>query len=363
MLRNELLISYGQRPREMVKEILDTIKLAEGVPAGSRVGLKPNLVVARPAWEGATTSPDLVAGVLEYLLDHGFRDLVIAEGSWIGDSTARAFRACGYTDLAERYGVELVDLQRDSYHTRRVEDLELLVCDEMSRIDYLINLPVLKGHCQTRITCALKNLKGCIPDREKRRFHTLGLHTPIAALNKAIHTNLVVVDGFIGDLDFEEGGNPVQMDRVIVGTDPVLVDSYVAALLGYGVEDVPYITLAAELGVGELYSEKTTVRVINDSHTTKRIEPSRSVEHLAKHIDERDACSACFGSLIHALARLNEKGQLQQLTQKVAIGQGFKGVKQDGLGAGSCTRGFSRHVPGCPPTAKDVLDFLYDNLG
>jgi len=52
----------------------------------------------------ATTAPDLVAGVLQYLRDHGFNDLVIAEGSWIGDSTTRAFRVCGYTELAKKYG-------------------------------------------------------------------------------------------------------------------------------------------------------------------------------------------------------------------------------------------------------------------
>ncbi len=131
----------------------------------------------------------------------------------------------------------------------------LSICDEMSRLDYLINMPVLKGgHCQTKITCALKNMKGCIPDSEKRRFHTLGLHRPIAALNWAVRSDLVIVDGLIGDLDFEEGGNPVQMDRVLVGSDPVLVDSYVAALLGYEPEDIPYITFAAGLGLGGNYT-------------------------------------------------------------------------------------------------------------
>ncbi len=362
MLKNELLISYGDKPREMILELLSGLNLAEAIPSGARIGLKPNLVVARPAWEGATTTPELAAGVLQYLRDHGFKDLVIAEGSWIGDSTARAFRVCGYTDLAKKYGAELVDLQKDSFHRLEAGGLELRICAEMSRIDYLINMPVLKGHCQTRITCALKNMKGCIPDSEKRRFHTLGLHEPIAALNCAVRSDLVIVDGLIGDLDFEEGGNPVQMDRVIVGSDPVLVDSYVAALLGYEPEDIPYITLAAGLGLGELYSPETTLTIVRDTHTTKRIKPSRQVQRLASHVCEQDACSACYGSLIHALARLNEKGQLTRLTQKVSIGQGFKGLERQGLGVGTCTRGFSRYAAGCPPTARDVLDFLRGNL-
>ena len=104
--------------------------------------------------------------------------------------------------------------------------MAISVCKEVTKLDYLINMPVLKGHCQTSITCALKNLKGCIPNKEKRRFHTMGLHKPIGYLNAIIKQNLIIVDGIIGDLNFEEGGNPVQMNRIIVGKDPVKVDSY-----------------------------------------------------------------------------------------------------------------------------------------
>ncbi len=76
-------------------------------------------------------------------------------------------------------------------------------------VDYLINMPVLKGHCQTNITCALKKTwKAVYLIRKKRRFHTMGLHKPIAYLNKILKQDLIVVDGIIGDLNFEEGGKP-----------------------------------------------------------------------------------------------------------------------------------------------------------
>ena len=42
---------------------------------------------------------------------------------------------------------------------------------------------LLKDHCQAAVTCALKNHKGVIPNSEKRRFYTLGLHKPTAHLN------------------------------------------------------------------------------------------------------------------------------------------------------------------------------------
>lgn len=359
---NKLYVSYGQKAEQMVRELLEKINLASLIPAGSCIGLKPNLVVARPSEEGATTSPKLVEGVIQYLQDHGFQEIVIAEGSWVGDRTTRAFEVCGYTDLSTRYGVKLIDLQRDSYHSRSFNDLSLNICDTMNDIDYLINFPVLKGHCQTKITGALKNLKGCIPDTEKRRFHTMGLHQPIAYLNKLLKTDLVIVDGLIGDLDFEEGGNPVQMDRIILGADPVLVDSYHAELLGYAAEDIPYIIIASELGVGRLFDDTTIVEEFNVKHSTTRIKPTRAVEYYARYVKEKEACSACYGSLIHALARLENQNSLKNLHETFRIGQGYKGKIFDDIGVGNCCKDFYKYVVGCPPSAKNIMDYL-KNIG
>ena len=113
-------------------------------------------------------------------------DMVILESSWVGDKTTEAFEYCGYNRIAEQYGVELWDLQQDTSHMEDCAGMQLRLCDSLKQIDFLINVPVLKGHCQTKITCALKNLKGVIPNSEKRRFHTLGLHRPIAHLGAGV---------------------------------------------------------------------------------------------------------------------------------------------------------------------------------
>ena len=172
------------------------------------------------------------------------------EGSWVGDRTSAAFKVCGYEELSKKYNVPLIDLQKDSYKSYEINGLSLNICDYVTKVDYLINMPVLKGHCQTNITCALKNMKGCIPNSEKRRFHSMGLHKPIAYLNKLIRQNLIIVDGMNGDLNFEEGGNPVQMNTIIAGKDPVLVDSYAAHLMGFSIKGIPYISIAASIGAG-----------------------------------------------------------------------------------------------------------------
>ncbi len=50
------------------------------------------------------------------------------------------------------------------------------------------------------------------------------------------------------------------MNRIIVGTDPVLIDTYAAELLGYSIEEVPYNKKIAErIGVGSSSLEKDNI--------------------------------------------------------------------------------------------------------
>jgi uncharacterized protein (DUF362 family) len=350
MTSAQIMVTYGDKPRLMVKQLLEQITPEQGLDQNALIGIKPNLVVPKPHTSGATTSPEIVAGIIEYFQAKGYRRIIILEGSWVGARTAEAFKICGYQDLAQTYGVPLIDLQQDKFQPYEAGGLQINVCRQAMAVDYLINVPVLKGHCQTIMTCALKNLKGCIPNAEKRKFHSLGLHKPIACLNKIRKQQLIIVDGLMGDLDFEEGGNPVRMNRIMAGTDPVLIDSYGAQLLGFDPKEIAYIGLAQQLGVGRIYQETDQIIELNrDAKLSQPAARTGKVRALARHIADRDACSACYGSLIHALARLQEQ---------IYIGQGYRNQVINGAGVGACTRGCKSHLDGCPPTAKAMLEFL-----
>ena len=251
MEKNQILITSGTDYKRMTKELLERTDLKSHIKdRDKKIGIKPNLVSPSEASWGATTHPEVVAGIIEYLKEHGFQNLVMMEGSWVGDKTREAFEVCGYDRLEEEYQVPFWDMQKDKGIPVDCGGMELNICERVKEIDFLINVPVLKGHCQTKITCALKNMKGLIPNKEKRRFHSLGLHNPIAHLNMGIRQDFIVVDNICGDLDFEDGGNPVVMNRVLAACDPVLVDAYVCQMMHYQVEDVPYVKLDGELGVG-----------------------------------------------------------------------------------------------------------------
>ena len=45
---------------------------------------------------------------------------------------------------------------------------------------------------------------------------------------------------------------------------------------------------------------------------------------MAKYADAKDACSACYGSLIYALDRLNDAGELRGKKETICIGQAYR---------------------------------------
>ena len=188
MEKNQIFIKTGTKYKKMTRELLEESNLAELIGDKNKmVGIKPNLVSPSDPANGGTTHPEIVAGILEYLKENGFKNSMILEGSWVGDRTADAFEVCGYRQLCEDYDVEFYDTQKDKSYTKDCCGLELKICESVKKVDFLINVPVMKGHCQTKITCALKNMKGLIPNTEKRHFHSMGLHKPIAHLNVGIH--------------------------------------------------------------------------------------------------------------------------------------------------------------------------------
>jgi uncharacterized protein (DUF362 family) len=317
-----------------------------------KVAIKPNLVVPGPASNGAVTHPEVVEGIVLYLHSLQVFNIEIIESSWVGESsTYDALLASGFKDLCGKYEIPFFDLKKDEI--TKIQGME--VCKKALDADFLINVPVLKAHCQTKMTCCLKNLKGCISDKEKRRFHTMGLHGPIARLGTVLKPDFNVIDGICGDLSFEEGGMPVARNILMAGDDALTLDTYCAQLLGYSPDDIAYLSNAIDLGVGKAFDEETEILALN--LRDKPMITATDIEGLSEvtaNIIEDQACSACYCSLVFALQRVDTK-------EPLCIGQGFKG-KTGKIGIGSCTKDFAKSLPGCPPRAKEMVAFIKCNF-
>ena len=355
--KNQIWKIYGTAWKDNTIRLLEETDLAGLIgDRAKRIGIKPNLVVPSPAEFGATTHPEVVAGIVEYLQSHQFTNLVITEGSWVGDRTSEAYEICGYHELCDRYDVPFVDTQKEKWSRVDCAGMELNITNITEKIDFLINVPVMKGHCQTKMTCALKNLKGLLPNKEKSRFHRMGLHKPIAHLQTAVHQDFIVVDHICGDLDFEEGGNPVVRNCIMAAADPVLVDSYICYLMDYTPDDVPYVRMSEALGIGSTDLEAADIITLGDD-TGEDLPRTHKLLEVSYAVDAVDSCSACYASLIGALWRLREEGLLDRIPTPIGIGQGMQG-KTGKLGIGKCTKDFDICIMGCPPDEETVYKEL-----
>jgi len=219
--------------------------------------LKVNL---RYYWDystGETTDPRVASALVDFFRDKygGDIDLSIAEADASAMRTKHAFRMLGYTELAKRKSVRLVNLCECEKVTRQVtvkgQTYELPIARQMLESDLLINVPKLRTHRLTTVSCALKNLFGAIAKPRKIEYHQ-HLNEVIVGINKLIRPNLAVVDGIIA-----LGKNPIKMGLVLAGEDQLAVDSIAARIMGYNPRLIKNFTLAQKEGVGTLENIET----------------------------------------------------------------------------------------------------------
>jgi hypothetical protein len=195
----------------------------------------------------------------------------------------------------------------------------------------------------------------------KSAFHSVNLHKAIAQLNSVLMPHLIIVDGLQGDLHSESGHDPVVMDRIVLGTNPVEVDSVVADTLGYEPRDIRHIAYAADGGLGTCDLKKIKIHSLNRPSEVKRFSPPT---HYSKRfpcsISAEGACCTCMGNFIFALERLNEKGLLSDRLS-FFIGQNPKIPMQKKaitVAVGQCASKLASaelSIDECPPTATSIF--------
>ena len=222
--------------------------------------IKPNYINSKHPSTGITTDSRVIEGVVKFLKERNIEDISIGEGSGFAD-TLQAFKIAGVDAVAERYGVRLIDLNKDKF----VEvcppnplSLKNVRVAKTALESTIISVPKLKPHRIATVTLSLKNMMGVLAS--KGTMHAgLSLSENIADLASTLTPRLSVIDGIIAGEGHETSGNPVEMNLVIAGIDPVAVDSVGAAVMGVKPTDVKHLVLAAEKGLGTCRLEEIIV--------------------------------------------------------------------------------------------------------
>lgn len=240
---------YPQSLKNSISEALSMIEFKLDHQVNSVV-IKPNLCYYWNSSTGYTTDPAIVATVIDYLREeYGKRVVIkIAEADASAMRTKYAFPVLGYKKLSEEQNVELVNLSEDELIDKSVsvnnQILSFKVPQSLLKADLFINIPKLKVMRATKITCAMKNIFGCIGLPRKVKYHPV-LNEAIVGINKILRPHLTIVDGVTA-----LGQHPIRLNLIIAGIDPFSVDWIASQIMGYTPSKVRFLQLAIKEKIG-----------------------------------------------------------------------------------------------------------------
>jgi uncharacterized protein (DUF362 family) len=322
--------------------------IAEVIPAGSKVHLKPNGVHFSP---GTHTDPAVVDALLAYLSDHGYDRLALMENCTHGVSTRLVFEVNGYADIARRHGAELIYLDEGGTVPYTLEGEEVPICISRrlyeSFIDpsrgpgnFYLSLPKLKTHCMTTMTLGVKNQQAFPTDEDRMHFHNHEmLHPRLARLYRMVQPDFCIIEGvtaiFNGHIPpaalLRESS--VQLNVLIGGQDTLAVDTVGCKVMGYAIEEVEHLRLVADWGLGEGQFDR--IKVIGNLSRFRKRYPYALLRHFHPDVRivegrERACVEGCKGNTECALEILSNDYPSQG-GFTIVFGRGFDEADLEGL--------------------------------
>jgi uncharacterized protein (DUF362 family)/Pyruvate/2-oxoacid:ferredoxin oxidoreductase delta subunit len=230
--------------------------MAAFVQPEQKVLLKPNMLSAKDPSRAITTHPIVVEAVAREVRRCGGLP-------FIGDSPGGAIRGIrrvwantGMEEMAERAGIELVNFEASGSRGIDFGRYTFFVSKPVLEADVIINLPKLKTHSLTLLTCAVKNMFGVIPGFRKGELHKLHpkpgeFAEMLVHLYKLVTPSLNIVDAIVAmEGNGPSSGRPFELGVMLAGEDGVAIDAVASRMIGFpdGFIDTTRIAAAMDLG-------------------------------------------------------------------------------------------------------------------
>ncbi|MDI1483754.1 DUF362 domain-containing protein [Polyangium sp. y55x31] len=225
------------------------------ISRGDIVVVKPNVGWDRTPIHAANTNPRVVAEVVKLAYDAGAKRVVVTDASC--NEPNRCFQRSGIWKAAYDVGAEVV---LPAAHRFRGMRLKGEVLDEwpvytpLINADKVINVPIAKHHNLSKYTAAMKNWYGSLGGRRNRLHQNIDVS--IADLATFMQPTLTIVDAWrVLVRNGPQGGNIAdakEMRTLLASTDQVAVDAYGCQLIGRSPEEIPYLRMGHERGLGTM---------------------------------------------------------------------------------------------------------------
>jgi uncharacterized protein (DUF362 family) len=263
--------SDPSKPNATPEQLVEAALAAMGgmqtfISRGDVVAIKPNIGWDRTPLHAANTNPRVVAAVVKACYDAGAKTVVVTDASC--NDPGRCFQRSGIWNAAYAVGAQVI---LPSEHRFRGMRLRGDVLDEwpiytpLVNADKVINLPVAKHHNLSKYTAAMKNWYGVLGGR-RNRLHQ-NIDTSIADLATFMRPTLTIVDATrVLMRNGPQGGNlddAKEQHTIIASIDQVAADAVGCQLIGQKRENLGYLAMAEQRGIGTMHYEKLRTKEIS----------------------------------------------------------------------------------------------------
>lgn len=262
-----MVVAKGGTPTEITKATIAALGgMGAFISHGDVVVLKPNIGWDRVPEQAANTNPDVVKTVAELCFEAGARKVVVTDVSC--NEPRRCFRRSGISKAAESVGATVILPEDRKFRNIRINGEVLSVWPVFTPIieaDKIINMPILKHHNLARATMAMKNWYGMLGGRRNQLHQNIDVS--IADLSSFLRPTLTILDAYrVLMTNGPQGGNlnDVKLCKTLIaGKDPIAIDAYGATFLGLEAEQIPYIMIGDQRGVGNKNYQELEIKEID----------------------------------------------------------------------------------------------------
>lgn len=216
------------------------------VRPGCRVLVKPNLLTDRAPEAAVTTHPELLRQVLRKLKAVG-AVITVADSPAYASQVEQVWRVTGVQAVCDEEHVPLRRMETAAFTTISRDGFTFVVSNLALHADLIVNLPKVKTHSLTVLTCAVKNFYGTIPGHLKTELHKTYSHPArfgglVRTICQAMPPSLTLADAVLAmEGDGPSAGTPVALDFLAASADPFALDLALCDVLRINPERVPYL--------------------------------------------------------------------------------------------------------------------------
>jgi uncharacterized protein (DUF362 family) len=252
----KMAIIKGSDRKETVSKAFASIGGIETfIKKGDKVLLKVNAAFATPPILSATANPELIARCIELCYKAG-AEVVRVTDNPINDPAA-CFKLSGIAAAVESAGGKLMLPKNEFFKRTSVKGGSLIInwpllYEPMKGATKLIGISPVKNHQRSGASMSMKNWYGLLGG-QRNIFHQ-DIHNTIKELAMMVKPTLVILDGTTTMMTNGPTGGAMSdlkdTNTMIISTDQVAADAFGCSLLGKTINDLPFISKAAEAGVG-----------------------------------------------------------------------------------------------------------------